>query len=174
MTSGLGEVHLDEEKNVGFALRYRMSARGMIRRNTRTLGNEEAASEREAATNEAADDQKATREGDAEEDKKENPTASKEEKRETKILAFKALPPQASASKGLVEDRTADLSETELVTHVCAEIYKTMASLRIKEGEKQEDLPGIEEKAVISAAEARRATGYMESIGYGLKRMVWS
>ena len=154
VTSALGPTHLDEEKNVGFAVRYKTSDRAIVRRNTRSLRNEEEAEDENAGKDEL--------------EKQKQP-----EKDETRMLAFKALPPQASASKGVVED-TAELSEKELVMHICSEAYNAMAALRMREGESQDDLPGVEEKDVISAAEARKATGYMESIGYSLKRLVWS
>jgi hypothetical protein len=32
----------------------------------------------------------------------------------------------------------------------------------------------VEQKDVISVAEARKSTGYLESIGYSLKKLVWS
>ena len=32
----------------------------------------------------------------------------------------------------------------------------------------------VEERDVISGAEAKKSTGYVESIGYSLKRLVWS
>lgn len=154
ITSALGPTHLDEEKNVGFALRFKTNDRALVRRNTRSLRNEEEAEDENAGKDEL--------------EKQEQP-----EKDETRMLAFKALPPQASASKGQGND-SAEASEVELVKRVCSEVYRSMAALRMREGEGQDSLPGIEEKDVISAAEARKATGYMESIGYSLKRLVWS
>lgn len=164
VTSGLGEVHLDEQRNVGFVLRYKSAnGRGIVRRNTRTFGNEEATENASLSENCNVDGEQASKE--------ETSRISNED--ETRLLAFKAVPPQASASQGAT--RAADqMSEVEIVEHICAEIYKIMAPLRMQEGDKKEDVPGIEEKAVISAAEAKKATGYIESIGYGLKRMVWS
>ena len=32
----------------------------------------------------------------------------------------------------------------------------------------------VQEKAVISGSDARKATGYVESIGYAMKKLVWS
>ena len=157
VTSALGEAHLDEAKNVGFVVKYRRdSGRGLVRRNTRSLGND-------AGEAKDGEDTKKDEEG-KDEQTKEN---------ESHLLAFKALPPHSSASKGAVDD-AANLSENELVQQICADIYKTMATVRMREGEKQEDLPGVEEKDVVSAAEARKATGWGESLSYGFKRMVWS
>lgn len=155
ITSTLGPIHLDENKNTGFVLKYKTTDKGVKRSNTRSLQSDDNA-------------------------KDEKPDESKDEKQDElqdKLLAFKALPPQASAAKDDTE-RIAILSETQLVKHICDEVQKVVNSAMRKDrgsvNVKEEDLLQVEEKEVISVTDARKSTGYMESIGYSLKRLVWS
>ena len=128
---------------------------------------------------------------------------------ETRILAFKALPPRATAAKISSDDEVTDLSERQTVEYVCGELYRlcrkahdekrsssTLSSGAISEtagaregdsaagiqkedekekgDEKEHEMWQIEEKDIVSAAEAKRSTGYLESLGYSLKKLVWS
>jgi hypothetical protein len=151
---------MDAAKNVGFVVRYSSTTPAMVRTNTRSLANEKEAS--------AAD-------------KDAKPTNLKPA--ESRVLAFKALPPRNSASKG--KDAEAELSEGEMVRHICEEIERLGNKAKGKQtvtstgGEAQQQAEGVaklkvEQKDVISVAEARKSTGYLESIGYSLKKLVWS
>lgn len=158
ITSTLGPAHLDESKNVGFVIQYRPQGEALIRTNTRSLANEKAADK-------AEDDKKATADKPA----------------DSRILAFKALPPRSSAAKekGSYED---GMSEKQLVKHLCEEIQRVtrLAFARQTVGrmdqaaEADKDRWEIEEKDIISATEAKRSTGYLETLGYSLKKLVWS
>ena len=158
ITNALGPTHLDESRNTGFGIRFKTTGTAIVRRNTRTFSNEGEAT--------------AEIEDENELDKQKEP-----EKDEMRLLAFKALPPQASASKDNTEGM-AEMSEIDYVNHICKEVQSAMAvALKSKQG----DMPGpveevaqVEEKDVISVADARKSTGYIESIGYSLKRLVWS
>ncbi|WPH03542.1 SAC1-recessive suppressor of secretory defect [Acrodontium crateriforme] len=157
ITNTLATPHTDETKNVGFALRYKTSGQTLIRTNTRSLQNEQAADEENAHLNEA--------------EKQAEP-----EKVERRLLAFKALPPKASATQK-EGAHAASLSEVEVVKHICNEMHRLMETA-MRKGRSADDLdvkvPDVEEKDVISLAEARRSTGLIESLGYSLKKMVWS
>nr|POF23968.1 phosphatidylinositide phosphatase sac2 [Quercus suber] len=76
------------------------------------------------------------------------------ERSETRLLAFKALP---TTGVGQEED------EGAFVRAVCEEIEKAAG------GELR-----AEERDVISVDEARKNTGFAETIGYNLKKLVWS
>lgn len=154
ITSTLGPTHLDQEKNVGFAIRYKTTGKGIMRRNTRSLRNEEDVSNEN--------------EGKAELEKQQQP-----EKDGTRLLAFKALPPKATA----VRDEHVDVdkhSEIELVRHMCDDIHRLLVLSRKQGEEDTGEAPQVEEKDVISVTDARKSTGYVESIGYSLKKLVWS
>ncbi|KAH0145709.1 hypothetical protein KCU67_g12536, partial [Aureobasidium melanogenum] len=101
----------------------------------------------------------------------------------SRLLAFKALPPRNSASKGKNTD--GELSEGEMVRHICEEIERLSNKALDRQtqsaaaGEAEEQQQGakklqVEHKDVISVAEARKSTGYLESLGYSLKKLVWS
>ena len=158
ITNALGPTHLDESKNVGFALRYKPSSKTVVRSNNRTLQNEE----------------------EAPGEKVENEDTEKKTESETednRLLAFKALPPDVSAAK---DDREhiADMSEIELIKHICDILHNTMKTAMTRsqgfDHLKLNKIPQVAEKDVVSITDARKATGYMESIGYSLKRLVWS
>jgi len=154
ITSTLGPTHMDSSKNVGFVVRYSSSTPAMVRTNTRSLANEKEAS-------------------NAETDTKKTPLKPAE----SRVLAFKALPPRNSASKG--KNAEAEMSEAECVKHICEEIERlgnkaVARQTSAAEGHEGERKLKVEQKDVISVAEARQSTGYLESLGYSLKKLVWS
>lgn len=161
ITSTHGPTHTNASRNVGFALRYNTSGHAVVRKNTRALSNEQA-----------ADDEIG--------DKSELEKQRAPEKQERRLLAFKALPPKSSAAKAESGgEATGQMSEGELVQHICDMIHELMAaSARTqREADGMEDasaLPRVEERDVVSVAQAMKSTGYMESIGYSLKKLVWS
>lgn len=159
ITTTLGPTHTDEAKNTGFALRYRTNGSALIRTNTRSMHNEKEAEDENADKNEV--------------DKQKEP-----EKDERRLLAFKALPPQRSAAKERGEEQTTQLNEQDLVKHICGEIHRlaTLAARKYKGFDHLEldKVAPVEEKDVISAADARKSTGYIETLGYSLKKLVWS
>jgi hypothetical protein len=154
ITSTLGPSHTDEAKNVGFALRYKTNGHALVRTNTRSLQNEHTAEDENAKKSEL--------------DKQKTP-----EKDESRLLAFKALPPKASASRRDSEEETS-MSEIELVKFVTGELHKTLIKVRKMDHLELDKAPDVEEKEVLGISEARKATSYVESLGYSLKKMVWS
>lgn len=148
ITSTLAQRHTDAEKNVGFVIRFRADAAGeLIRRNTRALDSG------------AAND----------EQKKDEKKAKSEEGR---FLAFKALPPRSSVPG---EGEKAD-NEVEVVKEVCEEVVRVAkrAKKAAPDAESEDDrVLQIEEKDIISLADAKKSTGYLEQIGYSLKKLVW-
>jgi hypothetical protein len=154
ITSTLGPSHTDEAKNVGFALRYNTKGHALVRTNTRSMQNEHEAEDENAGKDELQ--------------KQRTP-----EKDESRLLAFKALPPKASASRRDSQEEMS-LGESELVSSVTQELYKAMVKARKMDHLELEKTPEVEQRDVVSLAEARQATGYVESLGYSLKKMVWS
>lgn len=160
ITSTLGPTHMDEKKNVGFVVRYKPHGEVVVRTNTRSLQNEKAAGGNETTREEGE--------------------AATPKKSEMRVLAFKALPPRATAAKDDDAEQR-DMSESELVKHVCDETKRLVAAARAKQGgggvakdQSEEHELKVEERDVISVAEAKRSTGYLESLGYSLKKLVWS
>ena len=155
VTSTLGPTHMDKAKNVGFALRYSTKGKAVVRTNTRSMNNEKI-----------VDD-----ENDSKEEAEKQQTAEKDESR---LLAFKALPPKSSATRRASRQQATDLNEQDSVQHICDEVQKAIVRARRMDHLELDKAPAVEEKDVVSLADARKATGYMESLGYSLKRLVWS
>lgn len=166
ITSTLAERHMNEAKNVGFVLRYRYNSADLdggelVRRNTRSLdsGNTGAPSDHKSSGSSAEGSDVGGR-----------------------FLAFKALPPRSSvapsSSAANVNESTSATpeNEVEVVRSVCEEIAR---EANRKRKQAQEEDQGrkellVEEKDVISAADAKKSTGYLEQLGYSLKKLVWS
>lgn len=92
---------------------------------------------------------------------------------EARILAFKALSLRAKPGKD-VQDGGADSSEVEATRKITNEIQTAVVAAVQQDQGTSDQAPGVQEHDVISAAEARKSTGYVESIGYSLKKLVWS
>jgi hypothetical protein len=163
ITSTLAQRHMDEAKNVGFVIRYRAEPNSdLVRRNTRSL---------DAGNHSAPSDEK-------------KPAQSQTASDTGRFLAFKALPPRTSVPSSDSSD-TPD-NEVEVVKGVCDEIARVAnktksgtksgapGSERAEAEEAQARTVVVEEKDVIGLRDAKRSTGYLEQLGYSLKKMVWS
>lgn len=160
ITSALGGTHLDESKNVGFAVRYESKGPTAVRTNTRSL----------SVTGE-------TQHLESPNDENKEISVPRNEVGDIRLLAFKALPPKAAAAR----DEDIDLgsvSEKEMVRHVCETIHGAMVKAWKRDRGFQhlelDRAPEVEARDLISVAEAKKSTGYIESLGYSLKRLVWS
>lgn len=206
ITSTLGPTHMDESKNVGFVVRFRSKGEATVRTNTRSLANEKAAETAEedrqpqladthSESQDENNDNKAQSQSIEAKDMAHESGPTEDTQRpsqgtdsESRILAFKALPPSRSAIKGDDGDddnedmgvtdkihghrsaKDAELSETKFIQHVCEEIERLSNAAQRREGRELK----IEHSHVIGLDEARRSTGYLESLGYSLKKLVWS
>jgi hypothetical protein len=150
ITNAFGS-NLDERKNVGFALRYRPAQSFLVRRNTRTLQNDDVPSDENN--------------GKSELEKQKEP-----EKDRTRLLAFKALPPPTRSTEA--SNPHERMNEVELVRKICGKVLDAIKSASRKDGN-ESDLT-VEDQDIISMAEAKKNTGYAESIGHSLKKLVWS
>tara|TARA_R110002003_G_scaffold1035_7_gene22103 strand:- start:19 stop:1965 length:1947 start_codon:yes stop_codon:yes gene_type:complete len=164
ITSTLAQRHMETDKNVGFVIRYKAdSGSDLVRRNTRALDSG------------AANDHQ--RELDAKTQQKAGDTG--------RFLAFKVLPPRSSTSSS--DTPTAPDNEVEAVKSICEEIARVANMTRESSG--RWNIPGtaqegleydgqhrqlhVEEKDIISLADAKKTTGYLEQIEYSLKKLVW-
>lgn len=175
ITSALGPSHLDSAKNYGFALRYTSGPTSIVRTNTRSLGNAvndtEAVSETQGAETEGIEQKDV-----ADDSNRGNHTTP--DIGETRVLAFKALPPGRSKTKTATTNNLAALGEVDAVMRITEEVQKAVQTARnharesgLEEG--KEDFT-VQKHDVISAAEAKKSTSYVESLGYSLKKLVWS
>ncbi|EME48020.1 hypothetical protein DOTSEDRAFT_51275 [Dothistroma septosporum NZE10] len=168
ITSALGGTHLDEARNTGFALRYNFKGPMAIRTNTRSL------SIAAGAQTEEGDDQKDESHDSSNRSKKDDKSTQGETIR---TLAFKALSPKAVAAKDDT-DHLSSMSEQEIMKHITDEIQKNLSAAFVQDRGFQhiqtEKPPSVQEKDIISVAEAKRSTGYIEGLGYGIKKLIWS
>jgi hypothetical protein len=177
ITSTLAQRHMDAEKNVGFVIRYKADLGAeLVRRNTRSLDS-----------------------GNSEGEKAGRGQSGKKQENLGRFLAFKALPPRSSVTSSSSSDTDVPESEAEVVKSICDEVVRIANKSRRADavkwnvpgqegdaGKKEEmqkagDEAGhtmkdleVEEKDIISLADAKKSTGYLEQIGYSLKKMVWA
>jgi hypothetical protein len=153
ITSTLAKREMDEKKNIGFVIRYQTPGSDLVRRNTRSLGNE-----------------------GKEERKKRAKESDLQSTAGSKLLAFKALPPRSSfvGRQGQEEQPPSEVDMIKTITEqVVAVVNKTRTPSNAGEGESAELLEVLD-KDIISLADARRSTGYLEQVGYALKKLVWA
>lgn len=143
ITSTLASNQTNESKNVGIVVRYRPGKNDVARVNTRSLSTS-------AGTDNLAADM----------DNKTRKTIP------IKILPFKAVPARSSFTVQSDEGNVA--SEIDRVNSLCEDIRR--AALGNVGGE----VAGfVEERPIISLAEARKNTGLVDQLGHALKRLVW-
>ncbi|KAF2672838.1 SacI domain-containing protein [Microthyrium microscopicum] len=154
ITDTFASRDLDEKKNVGFLVNYSTKGKDMVRINTRSLTSNEDDSTGAAVMNKGQTDNGAE-----------------------KVLAFKALPPRSSyvTSKGVDENPP---SEEESTRSICDQIAREVNHVRAEEaGEEDADKVTnvkIEEQEIVSIAEAKKSTSYLDALGYSLKKLVWA
>ncbi|KAL5115494.1 hypothetical protein ACEQ8H_006635 [Pleosporales sp. CAS-2024a] len=166
ITSTLAQRHMDADKNVGFVIQYKSQSGGgsLVRRNTRALDSSAAATT-------------------TDEPRKEN---AKQEEEAGRFLAFKALPPRSNISSWSDSPETPD-NEVEVVKSVCDEIARIANKKSVSQPKAPDDTTQeegltwkekhgqvkVEEKDIISLADAKKTTGYLEQLEYSLKKWVW-
>jgi hypothetical protein len=154
ITSTFGAREMDEKKNVGFIVRYSPGGGDLVRVNTRSLGGE------------------AVEEAMKVKDKKSNAKSSSD-----KLLAFKALPPRSSFAGGGGNDQKPP-SEMDLIRMITEQIAtavnKSNHIVGLEDEEQKDGKLVVEEKDIVSLAEAKKSTGYLEQLGYSLKKLVWA
>lgn len=87
-----------------------------------------------------------------------------------RILAWKTLPSRSAVSDGNDDSR---LSEIEITKSICSEIERMVLLGKVVEAGAEK--PSIVENGdIISLSEAKKSTGLLEQLGYGLKKMIWA
>ena len=179
ITSTLSTFQSDAKRNYGLVVQYRVGDQSVARVNNRSMSTatelrkdpHEEQPSAEGAANELPEEDASSKPkpGDALKSLAgETPPGNSEggEKGEIRILAFKAVPSHFGAkTQGQVQKEQGEMSETEVVKGICNEIARNA-------GKKVEAL--VEEKDIISLAEAKKSTGLIEQWGHSLKRLVWA
>ena len=199
ITSTLATAQTDEQKNVGFIIKYRPGKEDIERVNTRSLSTAVALdpieSDKKGKMEKGQDDDPnsppmkeelnrkgslatllaATARSNLQSSAPANDVQSNESKgkgKDTsnllKLLAFKALPTRSSLAHG-TSNEGQNVNEKDMVGNICEEIRRAVGGNR---DASESDF--IEEIDIISLAEARKSTGYLEQWGHSLKKLVWA
>lgn len=156
ITSTLSSAQSNEARNVGFVITYEAGKNDISRVNTRSLSTSpDQSSQADSATGTPSILSALV-----------GPPAVLN----TRILAAKMLPSTSAIVEG---QDTLRLSEIEQVRTICGEIERMVLAGRVVEaGTERQSI--IEEKEIISLADARKSTGLMEQLGHSIKRLVWA
>ncbi|KAI9690360.1 MAG: hypothetical protein M1822_009322 [Bathelium mastoideum] len=179
ITSTMTSKQRDEERNYGFLVSYYAPTGKDLRRiNTRSLESEKEPDEKlgEAEATQGGLDENNPKELSMINDKS-KPVQGPKQHAQVRILAFKALAPGASAMKSDFGTEAKPQSESDLVENVCDDILRVATRLK-KVGmdgpPERNSTIHVEEKPIISLADAKKSTTYLESIGHSIKRLVWA
>jgi hypothetical protein len=150
ITSTFGERQMKEEYNAGLVVVYQPSKDSIIRTNTRSLQN---------YVEPASDDSQARIDGG------------------TGILSW--LSPSSPPSSRTVAMKVIDATETRtepplaMAGRIAEEIRRAITGPQeISEQPGGNEL--VEQDDIISLADAKKRTGYLEQLGYSIKKLVWS
>jgi hypothetical protein len=166
ITSTFASRDLNESRNVGFVVRFSSRGKDLVRVNTRSLTSE---------------GDEALQDLDASHKKNTNKETS-----DDKLLAFKALPPRSSYVGANGNDKPP--TEAELIKSICNEIVRLVNTRRSGSMAREvpvEDVPvdqsqgdgnllAVKEADIISLDEAKKSTGYLETVSHVLKKFVWA
>ena len=185
ITSTLAAAQMDEERNVGFVIKYRPGGGSLARVNTRSLtttiehgreADEQGRGEKGNKENDRRGDEEATKTGKdktGKEDLADNKVRDPKDIKlsDLKILAFKALPTRSSFTAVNKDgSAAANISERELVRNVCEEIFRATGGM----GSEELGDSLVKEEDIISLADAKKSTGLIEQLGHSLKKLVWA
>ncbi|KAH8699066.1 SacI domain protein [Talaromyces proteolyticus] len=155
ITSVLSDAQTDEARNVGIVILYQNGNINAFRVNTRSMQS--------SFNQDAQDNTNTGEEWDL------TAWLRGPKKPSARFMAFKALPISTSATNNLSAEAT--VSESVAVKSICQEIER---AIRDQDRENASDNSVIEEKAIISLAEAKKRTGYLEQLVYDVKKLVWA
>jgi hypothetical protein len=147
ITSTFAIRDTDERRNVGFVIRYSPGQKDLVRINTRSLSASQAGASDEAQP------------------------ASQAGKETEKLLAFKALPPKSSYE---TSSNTGLPTEEDLVKIICEKIAEQANQRNTVACDSPTKTVSVKEVDIISLQDAKKSTGYLETIGHSLKKLVWA
>jgi hypothetical protein len=151
ITSTLTATQTDPESNVGFVVKYKPGKEDVARVNTRSLSSAVGLDGSKACDLESASKQ----------------SSKKSDESGIKVVAFKALPARDSFTS-MEGQETQTMNEKELINSICEEIRRGAL------GENKGTTDFMEDREIISLAEAKKSTGLIEQWGHSIKKMVWA
>jgi hypothetical protein len=158
ITSILTDSQADEATNVGLVIVYRDGDANTLRVNTRSLQSDVDLNTLETTTN-----------ADSEWDLVSWLRGSK--RATTRFVAFKGLPLSNPAASPRLGPSAGTIREMDRIRSVCLDIERAMLA---GQGRDVEAVSVVEQSDVISLADAKKRTGWLEYLVYDLKKMVWA
>ncbi|CAG7973780.1 unnamed protein product [Penicillium salamii] len=158
ITSILTDSQANEASNVGLVLVYRDGDINTLRVNTRSLQSDVDLStlETTASTNSEWDLVSWLR-------------GSKPST--TRFMAFKGLPLSNSTASPRLGPTGGTVREMDRIRSICLDIERAMLAGQGRAG----DVPSaVEQSDIISLADAKKRTGWLEYLVYDIKKMVWA
>jgi SacI homology domain/Inositol phosphatase len=155
ITSVLTDAQTDEQRNVGIVIVYQDSDANALRVNTRSL--QSSFSQNLQDTSEKNDEWNMYS------------WLSGTTRTSMRFMAFKALANSTSATTYMPTGVV--VSERTAIQSICEEIERAM---KVVQGWNDDVQSIIEDKEIISLAEAKKRTGYLEQLVYDVKKLVWA
>lgn len=162
ITSTLSIAQADEKRNVGFVISYQAGTNDITRVNTRSLSSQVSRDESDLLGGTSIISSPVAT-GLASLTGRQPPPPNR-------LLAFKSLPSRSALSNGNEGPR---MSEIENTKSICSEIERMVLLGKVVEAG-TETQPLIESGNIISLSDAKKSTGLLEQLGYGLKKMIWA
>lgn len=156
ITSTLTDAQTDEERNVGIVIVYQDDETNALRVNTRSLQS--------LFKQHVQDIPDLGNEWDL------SSWLRGMRRPKSRFMAFKA-PPVSNSVTANHHQQSVPISERDSVRSICQEIERAMMS---GDGRPVERPSIIDEKEIISLAEAKKRTGYLEQLVYDVKKLVWA
>ncbi|KAJ5312148.1 hypothetical protein N7508_002978 [Penicillium antarcticum] len=158
ITSILTDSQANESSNVGLVIVYRDGDTNALRVNTRSLQSDVNMSTLETTAS-------ANSEWDLVSWLRGVRRAT------TRFVAFKGLPLSTSVASPRLGPTAAAVKEIDRVRSIAQDIERAMVA---GEGRTVEGHSAVEESDIISLADAKKRTGWLEYLVYDLKKMVWA
>jgi Inositol phosphatase len=156
ITSTISEAQMNEKLNSGVVVVYRPGKENVVRTNTRSLQNYVSPSDK------------------GQENRIDGGTGvlswlAPRAPATSQVLALKVITATSDRGSIISTQSNAPLS---IAQNIGEEILRAMTGPAEQDSQPAADL--VEKGDIISLAEAKKRTGYLEQIGYSIKKMVWS
>jgi hypothetical protein len=161
ITSVLTDAQIDEQRNVGMVIVYQASESNALRVNTRSLQSSFSQDLQDTS--------------EKQEEWNLYSWLSGIKRTSMRLMAFKALASSTSVTVNNNTSSEAAVSERVAMRSICEEVERAIKAEQIIKGRGETSkLSIIEEKEIISLAEAKKRTGYLEQLVYDVKKLVWA
>lgn len=183
ITSTLTATQRDEKKNVGIVIRYIQGKDDLIRINTRSLSTVPSREDIEPALASDSDSSPTKTKQKSPVKPKGEPKGKKEASApEERIIALKCLPSKTAVTadgdrENPTEEEMAKVVADE-VARLVQDVFADFGRREIAEGgqagKEDEEMIAVERGDIIGVREASKSTGWVEMLGWKVKKLVWA